>query len=53
MLGFGDIECHHVATPAQITAALGRRLRRVARIALPSGAPQSLSLYECTSWSNQ
>ena len=49
-LGFGRIEEHHVTTPAQITAALGRRLQPVARLSLPRFAPQSLSLYECTSW---
>jgi SAM-dependent methyltransferase len=53
MLGFGRIEEHHVTAPAQITAALGRRLWRVGRISLPMFAPQSLSLYECTSWTNR
>jgi SAM-dependent methyltransferase len=53
MLGFGRIEEHHVTAPAQITAALGRRLWRVGRINLPMFAPQSLSLYECTSWTNR
>jgi SAM-dependent methyltransferase len=51
-LGFGRIEDHHVTTPARITSALGRRLRPVRRISLPMFAPQSLSLYECTSWTN-
>ena len=53
MLGVGRIEEHHVTAPAQITAALGRRLWRVGRISLPMFAPQSLSLYECTSWTNR
>jgi 2-polyprenyl-3-methyl-5-hydroxy-6-metoxy-1,4-benzoquinol methylase len=53
MLGFGHIEKHHVTTPAQITTALGRQLRSVGRISLPMFAPQSLSLYECTSWTNR
>jgi SAM-dependent methyltransferase len=53
MLGFGRIEEHHVTAPAQITAALGRRLWRVGRISLPMFAPQSLSLYECTSWTTR
>jgi hypothetical protein len=51
-LGFGRIEDHHVTTPAQITAALGKLLRLVGRVSLPMFAPQSLSLYECTSWTN-
>jgi 2-polyprenyl-3-methyl-5-hydroxy-6-metoxy-1,4-benzoquinol methylase len=51
-LGFGRIEDHHVTTPARITTALGRRLRPVRRVSLPMFAPQSLSLYECTSWTN-
>jgi 2-polyprenyl-3-methyl-5-hydroxy-6-metoxy-1,4-benzoquinol methylase len=51
-LGFGNIEEHHVTAPAQITAALGRLLKPVKRISLPLFAPQSLSLYECTSWTN-
>jgi len=52
-LGFGRIEDHHVTTPAQITAALGKLLRPVGRVSLPMFAPQSLSLYECTSWTNR
>ena len=51
-LGFGRIEEHHVTTPAQITTALGRLLRPVGRVSLPMFAPQSLSLYECTSWTS-
>jgi SAM-dependent methyltransferase len=49
-LGFGRIEEHHVTAPAQITTALGRLLRPVGRVSLPMFAPQSVSLYECTSW---
>ena len=52
-LGFGNIEDHHITTPAQITAALGKRLRSVGRVSLPMFAPQSLSLYECTSWTTR
>ena len=52
-LGFGRIEDHHVTTPAQIRAALSKRLRPVGRVSLPMFAPQSLSLYECTSWTNR
>jgi SAM-dependent methyltransferase len=53
MLGFSRIEEHHVTSPAQITAALGKLLRPVGRVSLPLFAPQSLSLYECTSWLNR
>ena len=52
-LGFGRIEEHHVTAPAQITSALGRLLQPVGRVSLPLFAPQSLSLYECTSWTNR
>jgi hypothetical protein len=50
MLGFGKIEDHHVTTMPQITNALGRHLKPVGRVSLPLFAPQSMSLYECTSW---
>jgi len=53
MLGFGNIEEYHVTTPAQITTALGRLLKPAGRVSLPMFAPQSLSLYECTSWTNR
>jgi SAM-dependent methyltransferase len=53
ILGFGNVEEHHVTAPAQITSALGKLLRPVDRISLPLFAPQSLSLYECTSWTNR
>ncbi len=52
-LGFGRIEDHHITTPAQITAALGKLLRPAGRVSLPMFAPQSLSLYECTSWTTR
>jgi SAM-dependent methyltransferase len=52
MLGFSRIEEHHVTTPAQITTALGKLLRPVGRVSMPLFAPQSLALYECTSWTN-
>jgi SAM-dependent methyltransferase len=50
VLGFGKIEDHHVTTMSQITSALGRHLKPVGRASLPMYAPQSMSLYECTSW---
>jgi 2-polyprenyl-3-methyl-5-hydroxy-6-metoxy-1,4-benzoquinol methylase len=53
MLGFGRIEEHHITTPVQITTALGKLLRPVGRVSMPLFAPQSLSLYECTSWTNR
>jgi 2-polyprenyl-3-methyl-5-hydroxy-6-metoxy-1,4-benzoquinol methylase len=49
-LGFGNIEEHHVTSPAQITTALAKMLRPAGRVSLPMFAPQALSLYECTSW---
>jgi 2-polyprenyl-3-methyl-5-hydroxy-6-metoxy-1,4-benzoquinol methylase len=52
-LGFGRIEDHHLTTPAQITAALGKHVRPAGRVSLPMFAPQSLSLYECTSWTTR
>ncbi len=50
VLGFGKIEDHHVTTPAQVTAALARRLSPAQRLSLPPLAPQAAALYECTSW---
>jgi 2-polyprenyl-3-methyl-5-hydroxy-6-metoxy-1,4-benzoquinol methylase len=50
MLGFGKIEDHHVTTMPQITQALARHLKPVGRVSLPLYVPQSMSLYECTSW---
>lgn len=50
LIGFRGIDEHHVSAPAQIEAALGKRLRRVARRALPPRAPTELALYSCTAW---
>jgi SAM-dependent methyltransferase len=50
LIGFANIEEHHVSAPAQIAAALARVLRPVARAALPPGAPVPAALYQCTSW---
>ena len=49
-IGFGDIEAHHVTTPAMIDKALRRVLRRGRRKVLPTFAPVSLALYQCAAW---
>jgi len=49
-IGFGNIEAHHVTTPAAIDKALRRVLRRGRRKALPAFAPVPLALYQCAAW---
>ena len=49
-IGFGNIEDHHVTTPATIDKALRRVLRPIRRNALPAFAPVSLALYQCAAW---
>ncbi len=49
-IGFGNIEDHHVTTPAAIDKALRGVLRPVRRKALPAFAPVSLALYQSTAW---
>jgi 2-polyprenyl-3-methyl-5-hydroxy-6-metoxy-1,4-benzoquinol methylase len=49
-IGFGNIEAHHVTTPATIDRALRRVLRRGRRNAMPAFAPVSLALYQCVAW---
>jgi ubiquinone/menaquinone biosynthesis C-methylase UbiE len=49
-IGFGNIEAHHVTTPAAIDKALCRVLRRGRRKALPAFAPVPLALYQCAAW---
>ena len=49
-IGFGNIEAHHVTTPAAIDKALRRVLRRGQRKALPAFAPVPLALYQCAAW---
>jgi len=53
LIGFANIEDHHVSPPPQIAAALARVLRPVARVALPPLAPVSAALYQCTSWTKE
>ena len=50
LVGFREIEEHHVSPPAKISGALARHLRRVSRVAFPPGAPVRAALYQCTSW---
>jgi 2-polyprenyl-3-methyl-5-hydroxy-6-metoxy-1,4-benzoquinol methylase len=50
LIGFGNIEDHHVSAPADIDRALRRVLRPARRKAMPFFAPVSLALYQCTSW---
>jgi SAM-dependent methyltransferase len=50
LIGFGNIDDHHVTAPKTIQRALRRVLRPVARKALPAFAPVSLSLYQCAAW---
>jgi SAM-dependent methyltransferase len=50
LIGFGNIDDHHVTAPRAIHRALGRVLRPVARKALPAFAPVSLALYQCVAW---
>ena len=50
LIGFGNIDDHHVTAPKTIHRALRRVLRPVARKALPAFAPVSLALYQCVAW---
>jgi ubiquinone/menaquinone biosynthesis C-methylase UbiE len=50
VIGFGNIEDHHVTAPATIDKALRRVLRPIRRKALPAFAPVSLALYQCAAW---
>jgi len=51
-IGFQGIEDHHVSTPREIAAALGRTLRPLGRAAFPPLAPVDAALYQCTAWSH-
>jgi len=50
LIGFGNIDDHHVTAPKTIHQALRRVLRPVARKALPAFAPVSMALYQCAAW---
>jgi hypothetical protein len=50
LVGFGNIDDHHVTTPASIDKALRRVLRPGRRKALPPFMPVPLALYQCTAW---
>jgi len=50
LLGFGDIDEHHVTKPRAIDKALRRVLLPGRRKALPFFAPVPLALYQCTAW---
>jgi len=50
VIGFHGIDDHHVSTPREITDALGRVLRPLARGAFPPAAPVSAALYQCFAW---
>ena len=50
LIGFRDIEAHHVSPPVRIAAALAGALTPVRRAAFPPGAPVAAALYQCTSW---
>jgi SAM-dependent methyltransferase len=50
LIGFGNIDDHHVTAPVDIDRALRRVLRPVARKALPPFFPVPLALYQCTAW---
>jgi SAM-dependent methyltransferase len=50
LIGFSDIDNHHVTPPARIAAALGRVLQPVARTAFPPLAPVAAALYQCSAW---
>ena len=53
MIGFREIEIHHVSPPAKITAALARVLSRVTRVTFPPACPPNLALYQCTAWTKR
>jgi len=50
LIGFKDIDDHHVSPPAKIGAALAAVLAPVARVAFPPAAPVPAALYQCTAW---
>ena len=53
LIGFRGIDDHHVSPPAAISAALGRVLTPVARVAFPPLAPVPAALYQCSAWTKR
>jgi SAM-dependent methyltransferase len=50
LIGYRQIEEHHVSPPVKIAESMTRHLRPVSRVAFPPGAPVRAALYQCTSW---
>lgn len=50
LIGFGNIDAHHVTTPMTIHRVLASRLRLVGRKSLPPLAPTAFALYQCSAW---
>ena len=50
MIGFREIDDHHVSAPATISTALGRVLAPVKRVAFPPLAPVKAAFYQCSAW---
>jgi 2-polyprenyl-3-methyl-5-hydroxy-6-metoxy-1,4-benzoquinol methylase len=50
LIGFKDIDAHHVSPPARIASALGRVLKARTRAAFPPAAPVRAALYQCSAW---
>lgn len=51
-IGYKGIDEDHVSAPAKISAALGRLLSPVARVAFPPLATVNTALYQCAAWRN-
>lgn len=50
VIGFQGIDDHHVSAPREITNALSRVLRPVARTAFPPATSVNAALYQCLGW---
>ncbi|HVX96392.1 MAG TPA: methyltransferase domain-containing protein [Polyangia bacterium] len=50
LIGYSNIDDQHVSAPSAISAALGRVLRPVQRVAFPPRAPVWAALYQCSAW---
>jgi SAM-dependent methyltransferase len=53
LIGFRGIDDHHVSPPIAISAALGRALTPVRRVAFPPLAPVAAALYQCSAWTKR